>query len=593
MMCLAIENLNAKGIKEALSMDETITTNDTIDQRIAVLQRHKNEWAQLSIDKKISLLETLKHNIDLYASDWAAAGIKAKNIAAETSGVGEEWISGPWATLSSVNQLLATLGAMAKGGQRKPDSVRTRQDGQLVAKIFPLSVFDRLLLNGVSGEVWMQPGVTEDNLSQFTAGFYQQESPEGVVSLVLGAGNISSIAPLDVLYKLMAEGRVCLLKMNPVNEYLGPIFEKIFEPFTQLGFVQFVYGGAHVGEYCTAHEGIDAIHITGSHLTHDAIVYGVGEEGKKRKLLNDPVLSKPISSELGGCCPTIIVPGPWSDEDIKYQSEHLVTQKYHNAGFNCVASQVLVMPEAWEQKQALLNCVEQTFAELPRRDAYYPGADKRQQRMADQHPESKILDDSGVSVPRTMVTGLDPDNSDEICFKEEAFGGFFAQTSLPGDDAYQFLCNAISFCNDKLAGTLGANIVIHPATIKELGDRLEQCIADLQYGGIGVNAWSALAYLLPSCSWGAFPGHTNDDIQSGVGVVHNTFLFDKPQKSVVYANFYPFPRALAHGQFHLSPRPPWFVTNKMAHRLGPRLTRFEANQSFKHIPGIFADALRG
>ena len=31
-----------------------------------------------------------------------------------------------------------------------------------------------------------------------------------------------------------------------------------------------------------------------------------------------------------------------------------------------------------------------------------------------------------------------------------------------------------------------------------------------------------------------FPGHTLEDIQSGRGVVHNAFLFDHPQKSVVY-----------------------------------------------------------
>lgn len=44
----------------------------------------------------------------------------------------------------------------------------------------------------------------------------------GGVALVLGAGNQASVAPLDVLHKLVAEDTVVVCKMNPVNEYVGP-----------------------------------------------------------------------------------------------------------------------------------------------------------------------------------------------------------------------------------------------------------------------------------------------------------------------------------------------------------------------------------
>ena len=63
--------------------------------------------------------------------------------------------------------------------------------------------------------------------------FYKQPDPTGQVALVLGAGNIASIAPLDVLYKLIAEGQVCLLKMNPINEYLGKFMERVFAGLVQ------------------------------------------------------------------------------------------------------------------------------------------------------------------------------------------------------------------------------------------------------------------------------------------------------------------------------------------------------------------------
>ena len=48
---------------------------------------------------------------------------------------------------------------------------------------------------------------------------------------------------MDVLYKLYAEGEVCILKMNPVNEYIGPIIEKAFKPLIDEGFLAIVYGG--------------------------------------------------------------------------------------------------------------------------------------------------------------------------------------------------------------------------------------------------------------------------------------------------------------------------------------------------------------
>ncbi len=43
---------------------------------------------------------------------------------------------------------------------------------------------------------------------------------------MLGAGNVASIPPMDALYKMFVDGNVCLVKLNPVNEYLGPFYEE-------------------------------------------------------------------------------------------------------------------------------------------------------------------------------------------------------------------------------------------------------------------------------------------------------------------------------------------------------------------------------
>jgi aldehyde dehydrogenase (NAD(P)+) len=70
-------------------------------------------------------------------------------------------------------------------------------------------------------------------------------------------------------------------------------------------------------------------------------------------------------------------------------------------------------------------------------------------------------------------------------------------------------------------------------------------------------------------------------------------LFDRAQKAVVRAPFHPFPRSVANREFSLSPRPPWFVTNKTAAVTTRRLTQFAADGRLRHLPGIFASALRG
>jgi aldehyde dehydrogenase (NAD(P)+) len=143
---------------------------------------------------------------------------------------------------------MQTLAALEDGGDLLAH-VRTRRgaDGTLAARVLPTGTYERLLFHGVTAEVWMQDGVTEQNLRQNMAGFYRQANPQGVLALMLGAGNVSAIVPLDILDRMINCGQVVICKMNPVNDYLGPIFEDIFAPLVHDGYLAFVYGGADVG----------------------------------------------------------------------------------------------------------------------------------------------------------------------------------------------------------------------------------------------------------------------------------------------------------------------------------------------------------
>jgi aldehyde dehydrogenase (NAD(P)+) len=562
------------------------------DQALADLAAARRRWAELSIPDKAGYLRRLRPLVRDVAAEWVDAAVRAKAIPAGSPLAGEEWISGPYAVLSWMTAAIETLEAVARGGNPLEGCpIRQRPDGQTIVRVYPQSVKERLLLHGFSAEVWMQPGTTPASLPGEIATRVRGHRGQGKVALVLGAGNIASIPLLDALYKLYADGEVVVVKMNPVNAYLGPIFEKAFAPLVAGGFLRFVYGGGDVGGYLCTHPSIDTIHITGSERTHDLIVYGSGDEGAARKLRNEPVIDKPITSELGGVGPTIIVPGPWTTADFHYQAEQVATQKLHNSGFNCIASQVVVLPGEWEGATHMVDALREKLHTAPPRPAYYPGAEERQLAVVAHYPRAEQFAAGGAT--RTLITGVDPDDTKTHAFTEEFFAPVQATTALPGRDSAEFLHNAVHFANDTLHGTLGANLIIHPRTIAELGPAFEDAIAELRYGTVAVNGWTGVGYLTPRASWGAFPGHTYDDVQSGIGVVHNALFFDRPQKTVVRAPFRPFPRSVAHAELALSPRPPWFVTNRTADITGRRLTYYAADGKLRHLPGIFVSALRG
>ena len=566
--------------------------NSDLDKAINILNTNKDNWVNLPISEKIPLFKSLSSKTSSVAKDWVDASVKAKSINVDSPLSGEEWTSGPWALIYGAESMVGTLTALDRGKNPPIGKIRSRPDGQLVANIFPYNIYHHLLLSGIRAEVWMQKNVNKDNFDDHIAQVYKSNSQNGSVSLVLGAGNVSSIPPLDVLDRLFAHLSVSILKMHPVNDYLKDIFEKIFEDFISAGFVQIVSGGADVGKYLCNHEEIDHIHITGGAKTYNSIVFGSGEEGEKRKNQGEIQINKTITAELGCVTPIIVVPGPWSKADIKYQAENIATQKLHNASFNCIAGQVLVLPENWNLSNDLLEEVKSTISSTKLREPYYPGANDRHDAVKQTYGNCEQIDKNG-SFSRLLVTDLDYKSSNEYLFNNEVFVGALAQTFLPGESPKDYLLNTIKFCNEKLWGTLGANIIIHPKTIKELGSDLENIISELKYGSIGINTWCAMAFLTAECTWGAFPGHTANDIQSGNGVVHNTRLFDKPEKTVVYAPFSPFPRNLLKGEMHMFPKPPWFITNKQAQNVSRRFTYFQAKPSPLHLPGLFFDALRG
>lgn len=550
------------------------TPIEQVEAALARLHAHREAWQTRSLARRVEDLDTLIVRLEAEAPAMVAAADSAKRLGPEHPCHGEDWQTLAWATMRNLVGLRRRLRALAAGepspvGSSAP---RLRPNGQVVVPALPETFWDRLLLMGYTGEVWLRPGVTLE-AARSSTGQLVREPPPVRVGLVLGAGNVGSIPMMDAIYKLFVENELVVLKMNPVNAYLGPHIEAVFAHLVAEGFFAVVQGGAEVGKLLCEHPLVDTLHITGSDATYDAIVWGPPEGRAERKASGQRVNERPITAELGNVTPIVIVPGAWSARELEYQAWNVAGMVTNNASFNCVAGKVLVVAEGWPQRAAFLARLREVLASIPPRHAYYPGARDRWRSFREAHPQAEILSpEVEASVPWTLIPGLDPQVSDDPCFRREPFCAILSEVALPGETAVDFLPVAVDFCNERLWGTLAAAVIIHPRCRRDPANEaaFQEALDELRYGSIAVNQWPGVNYGLSTLTWGAFPGHTAADIQSGEGVVHNSYLLASTQKSVLYAPFTQFPR------------PVWLPNHRKAAEVGRRMTQFE------HKPGLLA-----
>jgi hypothetical protein len=527
----------------------------------------------------------LNDSVATFATEWVQAACAAKQIPFDQPVGGEEWaniaITGRYIRL-----LIASLNDIAAGRKPSfPGKPHPVTGGHTAIPAFPFDSFDKVALSGFTAEVWLRRGVTGAQAQEHQAAAWFGGGEPGV-SLVLGAGNQASIPITDALDRLFIARHPVILKMNPVNDYLGPIFEKMCAELINRGVLRIVYGGAEVGAHLVRHDDVTEVHVTGSDKTFEAIVFGGGEEGARRKAAKDPLVTKPVTGELGNVSPVIVVPGPWTAKDISFQAQNIASMLTQNGGFNCIALRAVITQHGWDGRKPLLDAIGSTLRDTAERYPYYPGARARWDAFVSAHPDAERFgDESEGCVPWTMIPGLRPEAADEIAFTTEAFNGVFGEVGIDATSTADYIRKAVEFANESLWGTLGCSIIVHPKSMKdpEIARAVEQGIADLRYGTIGVNHWSAIGFLLGSTPWGAYPGHTIDDVQSGIGFVHNSMMLaeDDIEKTV------------CRGPFKMPFKPTWFATNKTAHKSGEMFARLMSKPSWGKLPALITTAMRG
>lgn len=511
------------------------SSTEEMNKALAELSVKKDAWLEVSVKERLAILDVIARNLNTVAERWVHFSAEAKGYGAGHAAEGDEWAMFAGVP-RNILRLKEVLNDVIKHGQPKLPGGFVTRNGQLTVQTFPLQSWEKSIFANYRADLWLEPGVSEAEALAGQARIYKDKQQRGTLALVLGAGNVSMLVPCDITSKLFLENQVVLLKMNPVNDYLGPLIEEAYRPLIERGFLKLVYGGAQEGAYLCQHESVDVVHMTGSDKTYDAIVFGSRENKQARQAL----ITKPVTAELGGVNPLIVVPGDWTEGEIYEQAKQVAFWLVVNAGFNCLSPRVIITHKGWALREAFLNAVESALGEYPVRKAYYPNAKRFYDEFTSAHADAKKIGDAkDGELPWTFIRDLDSTNKDDIAFRSEAFCGLFAETALEAADAGEFIHKSVTFANETLWGNLAAYILVSDASQADaaVNTALEQGIADLKYGTVCVNLFAGLTYVFSSAPWGAYPGNSIYDVQSGIGNVNNLFMFEKVQKGVYRAPF--------------------------------------------------------
>ena len=463
-----------------------------------------------------------------------------------------------------------------------PGQIGTTLNGQLRVQVFPTrGLYDSVLFAGFRADVWMQPGVTRDNLNQHMACYVRPGTAPAGIALVLGAGNVSSIAPTDAFSKLFQEGKVVLLKMNPVNEYLGGIFSQAFRALVEEGFLRIIYGGAGVGTYAVEHELVDEVHITGSIYSHETIVWGppgagarppqgrgIGPAGKAHR---QRVGQRHALDRRAGPVHRSRVDVSGRERGGNDHQQRLVQLHRHEDD--------RYEPRSGRDRQQISRQDRSGAGPHSASPRLLPGAEERVRPLHGTPARSRTAGDAALDAGARWQPDQDPQY-----FNEESFVCVCAETALDAAHARGFL-EQVARLRQRLdcGATSGPASMMHPRFRRRPGgeDRLQMLVGKLRFGTIGINHWPAISYALCVRPGADFPEGTLEDPKSGLGWVHNTYLLDAAQKTVI------------EGPLTMMPKPFWFPTHRTANILARKTVDLTYRPGWWKLPGLMLPALRG
>lgn len=502
-----------------------------------------SKWAQVGLPDRLYYLESCRNNLRRVASFWVEEEATLRGHTPNSTAGAESWLLGPVPVARTLRYL---INGVRSGGRPNIPSKRLRIDGRSVSRVFPSGFSEGLLFWDIEAHVWSIGSELQGNKYRKA-----RETSPGP-ALVLGASNVSSICATDMLSKLFCDNRPVVCKMPPRLQPLEPIFREIFHPLIRDGHLQILTGGREIGEKLLQEPIFDTVHLTGSVETYRHLLESNTFDGRT------------FTAELGCVTPALVVPGPWSQEELAYQARHLASLLTLNGGFNCVTPQVLVLSKNWSHKTAFLKALRTELDKFKNRDDTFPGAPERRQSFRDDYPEAEIYG------PRTLVE-LDP-SAETRLFREEGFCGVVGWVELESRHLEDYLQQAVQFCKHKLWGDLSCLVLVDTLTRRLHERAIAQTLTALEYGTVGLNVFAGLGFACSVTPWGSYLDGKAD---TGNGWVHNLYFFDRPEKTVFEGPFVP-----------VLPQP-WVKPFPNLFQVGEALFKLELEPSTTPLLGFF------
>ncbi len=303
-----------------------------LDAAVGKVRAGLPSWVALPVVEKAGLVHRLRRRLGDEAPGMVEAWRVAQGLEPDSFWVGDVW-GGLVPLAIMIRGWESTLTRLARHERLVPPAAIHRDpEGRVTVDVFPQSRTDQLLFLGYSGRVRLQPGTSVAEVESAGDSLREGQFPSAGVTLLLAAGNFAFLPATDALALLLAHGCTVVMKLNPVNAYLRPAFERVFVEFIDAGWLAVVEGGPEVGAHLAHHPDIDRVHMTGSASTYDAVVWGTGPDAERARESGRRLLAKPFTAELGGVNPLIVTPGRWTRHDVRRRPTASPSPRCRTAG---------------------------------------------------------------------------------------------------------------------------------------------------------------------------------------------------------------------------------------------------------------------
>ena len=438
------------------------STARRLDEAVARAREGAAKLLTLSLDERVALARAMQVGYLAIAREIVHAACAAKAIPLGTPLEGEEWTLGPWFVVRQLRLLQQSLLSLKRTGNTPVGELGRTADGRLTVQVFPAGRDRRHALQRASG--WMsicEHGVGRARADRLPRPASTRRSRTTAGWCWCWAPATSTESPsMDVLTKIFNEGKACVLKMNPVNAYLGPFLERALRrrhPARATSRWSMV-ARRRAPTWPGTPEWTRFI-SPGRTATYDTIVWGPpGPEREARKRDEPPRPHQAGDGRAGRRRAGARGAGSL----LRRRSWPSRRRTWPAASPSTPAS--TATPTAWScspaagpgARSSSAGC-RNAFGRAADRLAYYPGARERLERFAAGRG-TRIGGRAEGALPWTLIAGLDPDARCGAALPRGVVRPVIVETSVGSTDPVEFLEHGRPFRQRAALGHAGGRI---------------------------------------------------------------------------------------------------------------------------------------